>query len=197
MANWVQISHYDARVKFVAQVVRMFGSFRPGANDGGSLGTLLPAQVVSADNECTNWEEAVAESASNVKEKLQKLGVVSLEDANVAMYTCIVAISRYKWGMRGPATSTKRVLVREGRKLSGVDILGLIERLPEQNDEFQQAMEKEIGSILPYVKCSYCKKPIAGLRPSKMMGPCPMRCSNACKDKENLERRKRKERNET
>ena len=68
----------------------------------------------------------------------------------------------------------------------------MIERLPEQDDVFQQAMEKEIGSILPYVTCSLCKKAIAGLRPSKIIGPCGSRCSNACIDKEKYEKKKRK-----
>ena len=197
MANWVQMSHHDARTKFVAQVVRMFGSISTGANDGGSLCTVLPSPDVEAESESANWNEAVANSSTMVKDKLDMLGVVSLEDANVAMYTCIVAISRYKWGMRGPAKSTKRVWVQEGRKLGGVDILSVIESLPEQNDVFQEAMEKDIGSILPYVTCSHCKKRIAGLRPSKMIGRCPMRCSNICKDKENrvVRKLKRKEAN--
>ena len=42
--------------------------------------------------------------------------------------------------------STKRVWVQEGRKLRGVDILSLIERLPEQDDVLQEAMEKDILS---------------------------------------------------
>ena len=95
MANWVEMSHHDARTKFVAHVVRMFGS--------------ISSPDFGAESENANWNEAVANSSTYVKNKLDMLGVGSLEDANVAMYTCIVAISRYKWGMRGPAASTKRV----------------------------------------------------------------------------------------
>ena len=194
MANWAEVSHHGARLKFVAQVVRMFGSVSAGASGDGNIWTPRSAVDVVGENENANWEEAVANSSSNVKDKLEVLGIVTLEDANVAMYTCIVAVSRFKWGMRGPAASTKKVWVRKGKKLGGFDILGLIERLPEQDDAFQEAMEKGIGSILPYVTCSLCKKPISGLRPSKIRGPCPMRCTNFCKDKENYERRKRKDR---
>lgn len=190
MANWVQASHHDARIKFVAQVVRMFGSnirrsYEHAPLDVCSLGW-------KSGNEDVHWHEAVSSSSTNVKDKLQMLGVESVEDANVCMYTCIVAVSRYKWGLRGPAASTKRVWIQEGKKLAGIDMLRLIERLPEHNDMFQEEMEKEIESILPNVTCVLCKKPIVGLRPSKIIGPCPSRCSKKCIDKEKYERKKLK-----
>ena len=46
MANWLQVSHHDARTKFVAQFVRMFGSIRLGGKDRGGCCTRVTSPGV-------------------------------------------------------------------------------------------------------------------------------------------------------
>ena len=188
MPTWVQVSHHDARAIFVAKMVKMFGSVLTPLHPS----TLLPSQTIALEAETAQWNEALTNSSNTVKNKLHMLGIFTLEDANVALYTCIVAVSRYKWGVRGPAASTKRFWVQAGRKLTATDILSLIEQLPEHADAVHQPMAQDIETVLPHVTCSLCKKPIAGLRPSKIIGRCPMRCSTTCKNKQNFEDRKLK-----
>ena len=192
MPNWVQLSHHDARANFVAQMVRTFGSFCTRDNNKRKHCTLLHSKPIARESENAIWHEAVTTSSTSVKNKLQMLGVLSLNDANVAMYTCVVAVSRYNWGVRDPAASTKRDWVQEGKKLTGVDMIRILEHLPEHNVAIHDPMTKAIENVLPHVTCSLCNKPIAGLHPSKIIGRRPMRCSIACKNKENFEDRKQK-----
>ena len=133
MPSWVQGSHSNARAKFVALVVRMFGSLCTGPSVAETKCTLVYSQELVGDTDAKKWREAMVKCSSDVRDTLEGLGVLTLEDANVAMYTCIVALSRYNWGVRGPADSSKRFWVREGRKLTGLDMLSLIEVLPEQH----------------------------------------------------------------
>ena len=192
MPSWVEGPYHNARAKFVAQVVRMFASSSTGALAGGTiclLGEPMPARVDLSES--TKWVEAIGMTSSSVKQKLEMLGIVTLEDANVGMYTCITALSRYNWGIRGPLTSSKLARVQECRKLTGLDILSLLEELPERDDALQDTMEKNVVKLLPHVTCTRCKKPIAGLRPSRV-GRIPLHCTNACRDKEYKERQKLK-----
>jgi hypothetical protein len=182
MPNWAQCGHHDARVKFVAQVVRRFGSFSTGVEDGEVLSALVSSESCLGETEKIKWVNATKNISSNAKQKLELLGVNTLEDANVCMYSCIVAFSRYEWGVRGPVASTKRAWVQERRKLTGVDLVRLIETLPQENDALQVTMEKTIENFLPHVTCTMCKKPIADLRTSRK-GRRPIRCSNACKSR--------------
>ena len=192
MATWVYGSYHHARAKFVAQVIREFGSVSTGGNAGDSFSAILPPKVSDGVSEKTKWDDAIATMSIHAKEKLAMLGVKTLNDANVGMYSCIVAVSRYKWGLRGPPASCKRMWVQEGRKLTGSDMIHLIESLPEHNDGLQDEMERSIERFLPYVTCSMCKKPIPDLRPWRVRGRCAMRCSPACKHKELREKHKLK-----
>ena len=191
MPTWVEGPHYSTRAKFVAQVVRKFGSFCTGTSFREVKCTLVPWEVHVGETEVTKWNEATGKCSANVIEKLNALGVKTVDDANAGMYTCIVALSRYNWGVRGPAASSKRGWVAEGRKLSGLDMLSLIEELPDENDVLQASMEEEIVKCLPHVTCTMCRKPIPGLRPSRI-GRCPLHCINACKYREYKQRRARK-----
>ena len=192
MTTWLHGSYHHARAKFVAQVVRRFGFLASGGNGGESFAAFLSPKGSDGVDEMTKWNDAMANISMNGKQTLAVLGVETLDDANVGMYSCIVAVSRYKWGVRGPPASSKRVWVQEGRKLTGTDMIQLIESLPEHNDDLQEEIENSIETLLPHVTCSLCKKPIPDLRPWRVRGRCAMRCSPACKHKELRDKHKMK-----
>ena len=94
MPTWVEGPHYSTRAKFVAQVVRKFGSFCTGTSFREVKCTLVPWEVHVGETEVTKWNEATGKCSANVIEKLNALGVKTVDDANAGMYTCIVALSQ-------------------------------------------------------------------------------------------------------